>query len=296
MLCWRRVWLSPAAPRGKPAIPGESGPPQGGPARAGSRAGEGQGGASEGGLPLARVVDAGGRPQEQDEAAAGPGGQAPRKLAADRQAVAGDHRHRYAAPAQPDAPSAALARHVQAGPNGVRADAPLGGGLLRGGRRLKYLSALAAQDQRLIKTYDTSLTDLSEKRAEFARYKKEVAEATGKAAYAQSDRGGATEVPRPPGQVREDKAGHLAAVKELEKSAKDLQALIARLQSDEERQRRASRAAPKREGARGQPGKEEALDLPDDGRFERLRGRLPWPAAGRWRPPSGGKSTLGSAR
>jgi septal ring factor EnvC (AmiA/AmiB activator) len=48
------------------------------------------------------------------------------------------------------------------------------------GRRLKYLSALAAQDQRLIKAYNTSLTDLSEKRAEFARYKKRC-QATGKA-------------------------------------------------------------------------------------------------------------------
>jgi len=40
------------------------------------------------------------------------------------------------------------------------------------GRRLKYLSALAAQDQRLIQSYNSSLTELSQKRAEFARYKK----------------------------------------------------------------------------------------------------------------------------
>jgi septal ring factor EnvC (AmiA/AmiB activator) len=152
------------------------------------------------------------------------------------------------------------------------------------GRRLKYLSALAAQDQRLIKAYNTSLTDLSEKRAEFARYKKEVSEASGKAA---ATRNQIMEEQRRYrvllAKIREDKAGHLAAVKELEKSAKDLQTLIAKLQSDEERQRRASRAAPKREGARGQgAGKEpeESLELPDDGRFERLRGRLPWPASG----------------
>lgn len=152
------------------------------------------------------------------------------------------------------------------------------------GRRLKYLSALAAQDQRLIRAYNTNLTDLSEKRAEFARYKKEVSEATAKAA---STRNQIVEEQRRYrvllAKVREDKAGHLAAVKELEKSAKDLQTLIARLQSDEERQRRASRAAPKREGARGQGGgkePQESLDLPDDGRFERLRGRLPWPASG----------------
>jgi len=152
------------------------------------------------------------------------------------------------------------------------------------GRRLKYLSALAAQDQRLIKAYNTSLVELSQKRAEFAQYKKEVSEASGKAA---ATRNQIVEEQRRYrvllAKVREDKAGHLAAVKELEKSAKDLQALIARLQSDEERQRRASRAAPKREGARGQgTGKEpeESLDIRDDGRFERLRGKLPWPASG----------------
>lgn len=152
------------------------------------------------------------------------------------------------------------------------------------GRRLKYLSALAAQDQRLIKVYNTSLTDLSQKRAEFAQYKKEVSEATAKAA---ATRNQIVEEQRKYrvllAKVREDKAGHLTAVKELEKSAKDLQALIARLQSDEERQRRASRAAPKREASRGEgAGKipEEALDIREDGRFERLRGKLPWPASG----------------
>jgi murein hydrolase activator len=152
------------------------------------------------------------------------------------------------------------------------------------GRRLKYLSALAAQDQRLIKGYNTSLTDLSQKRAEFAQYKKDVAEATGKAT---ATRNQIVEEQRKYrvllAKVREDKAGHLATVQELEKSAKDLQALIARLQSDEERQRRASRAAPKREGSRGEgAGKEleEFLDIRDDGRFERLRGKLPWPASG----------------
>jgi len=69
----------------------------------------------------------------------------------------------------------------------------------------------------------------------------------------------------------------------LEKSAKDLQGLITKLQSEEERQRRASRAAPQREASRGESaGKppEASLDIRDDGRFERLRGKLPWPASG----------------
>jgi len=149
------------------------------------------------------------------------------------------------------------------------------------GRRLKYLSALAAQDQRLMQTYSASLTDLSQKRVEFERYKQEVAEASEKAAATRSQ---IVEEQRKYrvllAKVREEKAGHLASVKELERSAKDLQGLIARLQSEEERQRRASRAAPKREPSRGDSAKEEILDFRDDGRFERLRGKLPWPAKG----------------
>jgi septal ring factor EnvC (AmiA/AmiB activator) len=152
------------------------------------------------------------------------------------------------------------------------------------GRRLKYLSALAAQDQRLIHSYNSSLTELSQKRAEFARYKKEVSEASAKAA---ATRNQIVEEQRKYrvllAKVREDKAGHVAAIKELEKSAKDLQGLIAKLQSEEERQRRAARAAPKREASRGESaGKppEASLDIRDDGRFERLRGKLPWPASG----------------
>jgi len=153
------------------------------------------------------------------------------------------------------------------------------------GRRLKYLSALAAQDQRLVKVYNVSLTDLSRKRVDFERYKREVAEATEKAAVT---RGQILEEQQKYrvllAKVREEKTDHLATVKELEKSAKDLQSLIARLQSEEERQRRASRAAPRREGSRGEGGAgRENLEVPDirdDGRFERLRGRLPWPANG----------------
>ncbi|MCX5733802.1 MAG: hypothetical protein NTW68_05710, partial [candidate division NC10 bacterium] len=150
------------------------------------------------------------------------------------------------------------------------------------GRRLKYLSALATQDQRLMQVYSVSLTDFSRKREELERYKREVAEATEKAA---ATRNQIVEDQRQYrvllAKVREEKVGHLAAIKELEKSAKDLQGLIARLQSEEERQRRASRTTPKREPSRGEaPGKDEIPDIRDDGRFERLRGKLPWPASG----------------
>ena len=152
------------------------------------------------------------------------------------------------------------------------------------GRRLKYLSALAAQDQRLVRGHNANLTEFSQKRAEFERYKKEVAESTEKAA---ATRAQIVEEQRKYRvllvKVREERAGHQAAIAELEKSAKDLQGLVARLQREEERQRRASRSAPTRESTRGESadrGQRESLEIPDDGRFTRLRGKLPWPASG----------------
>jgi septal ring factor EnvC (AmiA/AmiB activator) len=157
--------------------------------------------------------------------------------------------------------------------------------LAAAGRRLKYLAAVAAQDRRLIDTYSTSLTSLSEKRAELERYKAEVADAKARAG---ATRGQIAEEQRKRrillASTREEKAGHLASIKELERSAKDLQSLLARLQSEEERQRRASRSSPRRDGSRTEApadrGQEEAPDLRDDGRFAQLKGRLPWPAAG----------------
>ncbi len=146
------------------------------------------------------------------------------------------------------------------------------------GRRLKYLSAIAAQDQRLMQRYGATLGELSGRRAEIERFKTELAVATEKAA---TTRGQIVEEQRKRrillASVREEKAGHLAQIKELENSAKDLQTLIAKLQSEEERQRRAARTPPRREA----PGRKEDIpEVPDDGRFGRLRGTLPWPAEG----------------
>ncbi len=151
------------------------------------------------------------------------------------------------------------------------------------GRRFKYLSAIATQDQRLMQAYGTMLADLSRKRAELEQSKAEVADAKEKVS---TTRGQMAEEQRKRrillASVREEKAGHLAKIKELEVSAKDLQALIARLQSEEERQRRLSRAPTRREAPRGETlgRKDEAPELRDDGRFERLKGKLPWPAIG----------------
>ncbi len=151
------------------------------------------------------------------------------------------------------------------------------------GRRLKYLSAVAGQDQRLMQSYSTTLADLSKKRADLEQYKAEVAEAKVKAATTRNQSADEQRKRRVLlASVREEKAGHLTAVKELEKSAKDLQGLIARLQAEEERLRRVGRTPPRRESPRGEApgGKEEIPDIHDDGRFARLRGKLPWPTAG----------------
>lgn len=158
-------------------------------------------------------------------------------------------------------------------------------GVSSASRRLKYLSAIAGQDRRLMRTYGASLEELSRKRAELEQYKTEVAQATTQAAQTRNQ---IVEEQRKRQQllvsVREEKAAHLGAVKELERSAKDLQALIARLQSEEERQRRAARTSPRREAARPDSSKsrekEEVPDIPDDGRFAGLKGKLPWPTAG----------------
>ncbi len=151
------------------------------------------------------------------------------------------------------------------------------------GRRLKYLSAVAGQDQRLMQQYSATLTVLSQKRTELEQYKAEIADARERAA---ATRGQIAEEQRKRrillASVREEKAGHLATIKELEASAKNLQALIARLQTEEERQKRASRTPPRRESPRTEApgGTEEVPDVRDDGRFERLKGKLPWPAVG----------------
>lgn len=157
--------------------------------------------------------------------------------------------------------------------------------LAAAGRRLKYLSAVAAQDRHLIATYSTSLSSLSEKRAELERYKAEAAEARERVA---TTRGQIAEEQRKRrillASVREEKAGHLASAKELEKSAKDLQGLLARLQTEEERQRRAPRPGARRDGGRTEApadrDRDEAPDIRDDGRFAQLKGKLSWPAAG----------------
>jgi septal ring factor EnvC (AmiA/AmiB activator) len=130
--------------------------------------------------------------------------------------------------------------------------------------------------------FGATLADLSEKRAELERYKSEVSEAKGKAA---TTRNQIAEEQRKRrillASVREEKAGHLATIKELEQSAKELQALIARLQTEEERQRRSGRTASRREPSRETPaGRDDTPDIQDDGRFSRLKGKLPWPAVG----------------
>ncbi len=147
-------------------------------------------------------------------------------------------------------------------------------------RRLKYLSALASQDQRLMQAYAVSLNDLSKKKADFEQYKKEISDASQQAEATKRQIVEQQQQHRVLlAKVRDEKAAHLAAIKELEKSAKGLQALIARLQAEEERQRRASRAH-SRETARTETRTGTDVPIAGDGHFEQLRGKLPWPAAG----------------
>lgn len=149
------------------------------------------------------------------------------------------------------------------------------------GRRLKYLTAVAAQDRRLMQAYNRSLTELSQKRVELERFKAEVADASQRVAATRA------QIEQEQSQrkvllanVREEKASHLTAIKELDKSAKDLQALIGRLQQEEERQRRAARQAKREAAPQGEFLRPEVADTPGDGQFERLKGKLPWPASG----------------
>jgi len=139
-------------------------------------------------------------------------------------------------------------------------------------RRLKYLAAIAGQDQRLMQAYARSLKELSQQRAELERHKAEVAAATEKAtatrAHIQQEQQKRKALLA---GVREEKAAHLAAVRTLNQSARHLQALIARLTREEERQRRAARRAARL------PAQE---DGPADAPFARLKGKLPWPALG----------------
>lgn len=135
-------------------------------------------------------------------------------------------------------------------------------------RRVKYLSAVAEQDQRLIHQYAATLRELQGKRAAAERAKAELAEALGRT---EAKRQEIVEEQRKRrillARVREEKQGHLQTIKELEHAARDLQTLITRLQAEEAS--RTPRRAPRAPEA-----------PPGEGVFAGLRGKLSWPAEG----------------
>jgi len=133
--------------------------------------------------------------------------------------------------------------------------------------RIKYLMTVASQDRRLISDYAAINSELREKREELEAYKAEIAR---NQALAREKRQEILEEQRVRrlllARVREEKAGHLAALKELEKASQELQTLIARLKAEE--------AAARRRALQG-----EGRPL-DGSSFAALRGKLPWPTEG----------------
>jgi len=126
------------------------------------------------------------------------------------------------------------------------------------GRRVKYLLAIAHQDRHIITHYGQTLAILEGKREELERSKVELAQSR---TLAQERRQEILEEQRKRrillAKVREDKAGHLATIRELERASRELQALIAKLREES-------------------PSK----DRGDGNAFAALKGRLPWPTSG----------------
>lgn len=133
------------------------------------------------------------------------------------------------------------------------------------GRRLKYLSSVAYQDQRIISSYVQTLAALRDKREELERQKAELklsqdlAEERRREILEEKERRRILLA-----KVREEKAQHLANVRELDRASKELQALIARLREE---------GLSKRVHREDRP-------LGDGSVFAALKGKLPWPTRG----------------
>ncbi len=135
----------------------------------------------------------------------------------------------------------------------------------RAEQRLKYLAAIAKQDAELVETYRATLTNLGAKRETLGQYKAETAASEARARAARFE---IIEEQRKQrillAKVREEKEGHLTAIRELELATQELQALIARLQTEEQERRR--------QRSRG--------ESPGESAFTALKGKLPWPTVG----------------
>lgn len=133
-------------------------------------------------------------------------------------------------------------------------------------RRAKYLAAIAVQDRELIARHRAALAELGEQREAVRAGVTQLAERRNALQDARQEI--ASEQWRRRillAKVREERQGHLTAVRELEAAAGELQALLNRLRLEERARRRPAA-----------PG-----ESPLDGALAALRGRLPWPTAGR---------------
>jgi len=139
-------------------------------------------------------------------------------------------------------------------------------------RRVKYLAAIAVQDRDLAARHRAALAELTAQReavrariGALAARRDEAHETRQEIASEQWKRRILL------AKVREEKQGHLTAIRELEEAANELQALVNRLRLEERRYRRPVA-----------PG-----GVPLDGDLAALRGRLPWPTAGEVVSPFG---------
>lgn len=141
------------------------------------------------------------------------------------------------------------------------------------GRRIRYLAAIANQDQRMVAAYTAALEALQTQQAELEHSRVELT-LSQKAVTAKREEILEEQRARRVllAKVQEKKKGHLAAIRQLELAARELQGLIGRLQREKRLQ--ASRApAP-------EPLRAPALSGGKPAAFASLRGRLPWPTPG----------------
>ncbi len=141
------------------------------------------------------------------------------------------------------------------------------------GRRIRYLAAIANQDQRMVAAYTAGLETLQTQQAELEHSKAELTLSQKAVAAKREEILGEQRARRVLlAKVQEQKKGHLAAIRQLELAAHELQGLIGRLQR-EKRPQSGRAPAPEPSG----------VPVPPEGSvaaFASLKGRLPWPTSG----------------
>ncbi len=141
------------------------------------------------------------------------------------------------------------------------------------GRRVRYLAAIANQDQRMVAAYTVVIETLGAQQAQLERSKAELTMGQ-KAVTAKREEILEEQHARRLllANVQEQKKNHLAAVQELELASRELHGLIGRLQQQKRSQ---VKRAPHPDSLR-------VPSIPEGppGSFALLKGRLPWPTTG----------------